>query len=103
MNNMETSITIKPDHKFHYATEWDPRKHAHTKGGYLEGEIKLPKNMGDLRVLLSTVPIKPLALDKELVEQYPKSQEIHPTILTVVRMGRGKRMQEREPVPNGHH
>jgi len=26
-----------------YKSEWDPRAHAHTKGGYLDGEIKLPR------------------------------------------------------------
>ena len=103
MNTIETSITIKPDHKLHNATEWVLRKHAHTKGECLEGEIKLSRNMGDLRDVLSTVPTKPLALDKDLIEQYPKSQEIHPTILTIVRMDRGKQMQEKEPIPNGHH
>ena len=26
-----------------YKSEWDPRLHAHTKGGYLDGEIRVPK------------------------------------------------------------
>ena len=26
-----------------HKSEWDPRAHAHTKGGYLDGEIKLPR------------------------------------------------------------
>ena len=26
-----------------YKSEWDPRAHAHTKGGYLEGEIRVPR------------------------------------------------------------
>ena len=26
-----------------YKSEWDPRKHGLTKGGYLEGEIRVPK------------------------------------------------------------
>lgn len=26
-----------------YKSEWDPRAHAHTKGGYLDGEIRVPK------------------------------------------------------------
>ena len=26
-----------------YKSEWDPRLHAHTRGGYLDGEIRVPK------------------------------------------------------------
>ena len=26
-----------------YKSEWDPRAHAHTKGGYLDGEIRVPR------------------------------------------------------------
>jgi hypothetical protein len=26
-----------------YKSEWDPRAHAHTKGGYLDVEIRVPK------------------------------------------------------------
>eukprot|EP00092_Neocalanus_flemingeri_P004366 GFUD01004696.1.p1 GENE.GFUD01004696.1~~GFUD01004696.1.p1 ORF type:complete len:733 (+),score=113.15 GFUD01004696.1:104-2302(+) len=97
------SIDIKPDHHFRYAREWDPRLPAHTKGGYLEGKIQLPKDMGNLRVVLSTVPATPLILDEDIIRRHPRCQEVHPTILFVVRIGRGKRMQEKEPVPNPHH
>jgi len=93
-------IDIKPDHHFRYAREWDPRLPAHTKGGYLEGKIQLPRNSGDLRVVLTTVPASPLMLEEDVVTKHPTSVEVHPTILFVVRMGKGKRMQEKEPVPN---
>ena len=26
-----------------YKSEWDPKRQANTKGGYLEGEIRVPK------------------------------------------------------------
>ena len=82
-------IQVRPDHKFHYASEWDPRQHAHTKGGYLEGKIQLPKNMGDLRIVLSTVSTKPLNLNKQFIEKHPECLQIHPAIVSVVRIGRG--------------
>ena len=31
------------DINLRYKSEWDPRVHANTKGGYLEGEIRVPK------------------------------------------------------------
>ena len=96
-------IDIKPEHHFSYASEWDPRKPAHTKGGYLEGKIHLPKNMGNLRVVLSTVPATPLQLDEDIIRRHPRCQEVHPTILSVVRIGLGRRMQDKEPVPNLYH
>ena len=69
----------------------DPREPGHTKGGYLQGRLKLPKNQGDLRVVLSTVSDKPLKLDDETREQHPDLDLVHPTILFVVRKGRGNK------------
>ena len=83
-------IDIEPLHHFGYASEWDPRKPAHTKGGYLEGKIYLPKNMGDLKVVLSTVAATPLMLDEDIIRGHPRCQEVHPTILSVVRIGLGR-------------
>ena len=99
----ENLVEIKPETHIRYASEWDPRRPAHTKGGYLQGKIQLPKNMGDLKVVLSTVAAKPLVLDKDIIQKHPESQEVHPAIIYVVRMGKGKRIQEKEPVPNCHH
>ena len=36
--NLYTTDTL-----LRYKSEWDPRLHAHTKGGYLDGEIRVPK------------------------------------------------------------
>jgi len=97
-------IQIKPTHLFRYASEWDPREPGHTKGGYLEGKLNLPKNCGNLKVVLSTVANTPLSLDPELEKLYPQLKEIHPALLYVVRKGKGnRRMNDREPVPNHHH
>ena len=35
-----------------YKSEWDPRAHAHTKGGYLDGEIRVPRVSHKQRVML---------------------------------------------------
>ena len=35
-----------------YKSEWDPRAHAHTKGGYLDGEIRVPRVSHLQRVML---------------------------------------------------
>ena len=34
---------LTTDTLLRYKSEWDPRKHGLTKGGYLEGEIRVPK------------------------------------------------------------
>ena len=84
------SISMKPHHLFRYPSEWDPRQNGKTKGGYLEGKIQLPKTSRNLRVLLSTHPeVKHKFPDVELSEA---DREIHPTLLHVVRKGRGNRL-----------
>jgi len=50
-------IEVKPHHLFRYPSEWDPRQNGKTKGGYLEGQIRLPDTGGNFRVLLSTYPV----------------------------------------------
>ena len=61
------------------------------QGGYLQGRLKLPRDAGNLRVVLSTVAEAPLPLDPGLVERWPGLDQVHPTILFVVRKGRGNR------------
>ena len=39
-----------------YKSEWDPRQHAHTKGGYLEGEIRVPKVISICKRYVLTCP-----------------------------------------------
>ena len=91
-----TKIEIKPHHLFRYPSEWDPRENGKTKGGYLEGCICLPKEAGDLRILLSTYPETP--------HQTKEARNIHPTLIHVVRKGKGnRRFNEKEPVPNINH
>ena len=97
-------LDIKPTHLFRYASEWDPREAGHTKGGYLEGRLALPTDQGNLKVVFSTVADFPLNIDPEISRKFPECTEIHPTLLYVVRKGKGnRRMTEREPVPNHHH
>merc|ERR1712198_694932 len=89
-------IEVKPHHLFRYPSEWDPRENGKTKGGYLEGSITLPKDAGDMRILLSTYPETP--------HHTKEAMNVHPTLLHVVRKGRGnRRFNEKEPVPNIHH
>ena len=39
-----------------YISEWDPREAAHTKGGYLEGQIKVPDFNGAMTMVIQTYP-----------------------------------------------
>jgi len=87
--HLSTSQTL-----MRYISEWDPREAAHTKGGYLEGSISLPPFQGILRLEIQTWP----AADVD-----PEVAEIHPILLHVVRIGKGKRDQDLEPVPNSSH
>lgn len=100
----ETTVTIevKPHHLFRYPSEWDPRQNGKTKGGYLEGQIKLPRTGGNLRVLLSTYPDVPHSSPDHNLTQ--AESEIHPTLLHVVRKGNGnRRYNSKEPVPSIQH
>jgi len=83
--------------KIHYASEWDPRQAALTKGGYLEGEITLPEYHGPLKMEIRTCPVEGPGMEEAL------AAGVHPTIVHNVRMGRGKREQEKEPVPMEYH
>ena len=95
------SISMKPHHLFRYPSEWDPRQNGKTKGGYLEGSIHLPRGR-NLRVVLSTHPEQPHNIpDTPLSES---ERQIHPTLIHVVRKGRGnRRNNEKEPVPSIQH
>jgi len=96
------TIDMKPHHLFRYPSEWDPRQNGKTKGGYLEGKIQLPKTSRNLRVLVSTHPEKVHNFRNTQLSQAEK--EIHPTLIHVVRKGRGnRRFNEKEPVPNISH
>ena len=86
-----------------YISEWDPRGKGKTKGGYLEGQIVVPsveKNQ-ELKMMLSIVPTEELVT--EITEAFPHINEniamAHPMLLHNVRIGRGKRKNELEPVP----
>jgi len=95
-------IEVKPHHLFRYPSEWDPRQNGKTKGGYLEGQIKLPRTGGNMRVLLSTYPEVPHSSENQDLTQ--AESEIHPTLLHVVRKGNGnRRFNFKEPVPSIHH
>eukprot|EP00092_Neocalanus_flemingeri_P013332 GFUD01014373.1.p1 GENE.GFUD01014373.1~~GFUD01014373.1.p1 ORF type:complete len:720 (+),score=156.72 GFUD01014373.1:162-2321(+) len=82
------------DNLLRYISEWDPREPAHTKGGYMDGEIKIPNVEGKLRMEIQTYPAEDV--DKLVAN-------VHPCLLHVVRIGKGKREQELEPVPTYYH
>jgi len=79
-----------------YKSEWDPRAHAHTKGGYLDGEIRVPQVAAaeKLTMVLETFPAEDVD---------PAVGGLHPCMLHVVRMGTGKRYNWLEPVPTKTH
>ena len=101
----DVDITVKPHHLFIYPSEWDPRQAGRIKGGYLEGKIQLPHNYnGDLKVVLSTYPDTYLDFDSAMLSEEPGLLDIHPTLLHVVRKGKGnRRYNEKEPVPSIQH
>jgi len=92
------SVKLKSQyHLFRYASEWDPREKGKTKGGYLEGKIELPSVSDGMKVVISTYPTS-------LPNNPPAGvEDVHPTLLHVVRKTRNRRLNELEPVPNIHH
>jgi len=89
--NLYTTDTL-----LRYKSEWDPRLHAHTKGGYLDGEIRVPKVAPHetLYMTLETFPAEDVD---------PVVADVHPCMLHLVRMGMGKRYSWLEPVPTKVH
>jgi len=75
-----------------YISEWDPRLKAHTKGGYIDGEIKIPHIYGKMKMIIQTYPA-----------QESPVKDIHPCLLHAVRIGKGKRDAHLEPVPTYYH
>ena len=88
-----------------YISEWDPRSAGKTKGGYMEGVIRgVPR--AARKMVLQTVPDEEYArkMERELARfGNPQIGSVHPLILHVVRMGKGKRDNELEPVPTHYH
>jgi len=87
--NLATSANL-----LRYISEWDPREPAHTKGGYMDGSITIPNIPGKLKMVIQTHPASDID---------PNLANIHPCILHVVRIGKGKREQGLEPVPTYYH
>jgi len=79
-----------------YKSEWDPRAHAHTKGGYLDGEIRVPRVPSGERMIMTLETFPADDVD-------PLIASLHPCLLHLVRMGVGKRHNWLEPVPTSTH
>ena len=94
-NESLVTIEVQPYHVFRYPSEWDPR-HGRSKGGYLQGKITLPRNLGNIRMSLSTHECHVSPPD-------PKLCCFHPTLLHVVRKIWNGRLTAKEPVPNLSH
>jgi len=95
-----------------YVSEWDPRSTGKTKGGYMEGNIRVPREAR--RMILQTLPDQEYAnkMERELGHKMERELghfghqllgSVHPLLLHVVRMGKGRRDNEKEPVPTFHH
>jgi len=94
---MDTMVSIDlatSSNLLRYISEWDPREPAHTKGGYMDGSITVPNIPGKLKMIIQTYPAPDID---------PRVANIHPCILHVVRIGKGKREQGLEPVPTYYH
>jgi len=99
---MECSVSLgTTDILLRYKSEWDPRAHAHTKGGYLEGEITLPQ-VGPGEELCMTLETFP-AEDTVRAMEAAGMRTVHPAMLHNVRMGHGRRNNNLEPVPTKIH
>ena len=93
-----------------YVSEWDPTGKGTTKGGYLEGSIKVPPIDEDkLYLEIKIVPTEDLV--QEIKSAFPELNEddsmmialCHPGLLHNVMKGKGnKRLKELEPVPHHH-
>ena len=87
-----------------YVSEWDPRLAAHTKGGYIRGEVsEVPSEAS--RMVLTTVPCEDNVrmMEAELGDKVGDVGQVHPLLLHVVRLGHGKRENQLEPVPTFYH
>lgn len=80
---------------FRYGSEWNPKAHAQTKGGYIQGIISVPPTSH--KVMKMTIETFPVDDVPDLIKN------VHPLILHLVKLGKGKREQDKEPVPNSHH
>ena len=107
-------VSVTPHHLFRYPSEWDPReglagqgKRSNTKGGYLEGKLELPPEVlgEEVLVRLTTVPAySPEDETRVRLEVGEEYLHIHPTVIGVIRKGRGmRRDKSKEPVPNIQH
>ena len=93
------SIDIETEQSlFRYGSEWNPKAHAQTKGGYIQGRISLPAASshggGPLKMSLETYPVDGVP---DIIK------DVQPLILHFVKLGKGRREQDKEPVPNNHH
>jgi len=93
-NSMASITLYSTSNLLRYVSEWDPREPAHTKGGYMDGEIKIPNVSGTLRMVIQTYPAEDV---DSLVAK------IHPCLLHVVQIVKGRREQDLEPVPTYYH
>jgi len=89
-----------------YVSEWDPRETGKTKGGYMSGMIRgVPSQATNM--VLQTVPGDEYALRMQSELGHHLGPELggslHPLLLHVVRMGKGKRDNDLEPVPTFYH
>merc|ERR1719320_1103906 len=83
--------------KIHYVSEVDPRHPAHPRRGYLDGKIKVPEYGRPMKMTILSWPAPGDGMKAAL------EAEVHPSIIHNVRIGRGKREQNKEPVPSACH
>ena len=107
------AVEVEPHHLFRYPSEWDPRtkgaKRSSTKGGYLTGQIHIPKELQgkEVRMHLTTIPDYSIEDEKEVrrLQGGENLVTVHPSTIAVIRKQEvGSRRDERkEPVPNEQH
>ena len=100
----EMKLSFEEYHEFKLPSEVDPLK-KEGKGGFLEGEIQLPKVVpeSDLRVTISTHPTLSRAFLPNKVEKYPEVKKFSPCLIYPFQKTKGNILWNKMPRPYLQH
>ena len=94
------SVDIEQGHMFRLASEVDPRK-SKSKGGFLEGFIKLPPGYTELKLVISSHPT--FEYPQHLVAELPQLPGFSPCLLYLVRKPVGRVEYDKMAMPYCQH
>jgi len=99
----EINMRFEPCHEFKLPSEVDPEK-RNGKGGFLEGEIqlpKLPKGFSEMKVTISTHPSFDFPADK--VDKYPGVEQFSPCLIYPFYKPKGQILWDKMPIAYLQH